>query len=97
MGAMLLVQYRMVSNYKDPKFLLGRIVDKVICCVALGVLYKGLGNNQNPSNLINISSLLYMYTVLPGFAAISYMPGLVLERPLYIRLCSTLDAKIALQ
>jgi hypothetical protein len=26
-----------------------------------------------------------MYTVLPGFAAISYMPGLVLERPLYIR------------
>lgn len=45
----------------------------------------GLGKNNSPDNLINVSSLLYMYTVLPGFAAISYMPGLVLERPLYIR------------
>ena len=77
-------QYRLASNYRDPKFLLGRIVDKLLCCV---VLYKGLGKNASPDNLINISSLLYMYTVLPGFAAISYMPGLVLERPLYVR-CS---------
>ena len=51
------------------------------------MLYNGLGKNAAPDPLINISSLLYMYTVLPGFAAISYMPGLVLERPLYVR-CS---------
>ena len=79
------MQYRMASNYKDPKFLLGRIVDKLLCCVVLIILYYGLGKNTAPENLINVSSLLYMYTVLPGFAAISYMPGLVLERPLYIR------------
>lgn len=75
----------MASNYKDPKFLLGRIVDKLLCCLVLIILYYGLGKNTAPENLINVSSLLYMYTVLPGFAAISYMPGLVLERPLYIR------------
>lgn len=80
-------QYRLASNYRDPKFLLGRIVDKLLCCVVLIILYNGLGKNASPDNLINISSLLYMYTVLPGFAAISYMPGLVLERPLYVR-CS---------
>ena len=143
-------QYRLVANYKDPKFLLGRIVDKLLCCAVLIILYvgdtlpclrtthqmrgckfqdmstsraalcctplaasthvalssapqrplatgqlslslwevpdgAGLGKNSSPDNLINVSSLLYMYTVLPGFAAISYMPGLVLERPLYIR------------
>ena len=83
------VQYRLVSNYRDPKFLLGRIVDKLLCCVVLIILYNGLGKNAAPDNLINISSLLYMYTVLPGFAAISYMPGLVLERPLYVR-CSAI-------
>lgn len=75
----------MASNYKDPKFLLGRIVDKLLCCAVLIILYNGLGKNTAPENLINVSSLLYMYTVLPGFAAISYMPGLVLERPLYVR------------
>lgn len=79
------VQYRLASNYRDPKFLLGRIVDKLLCCVVLIILYNGLGKNAATDNLINISSLLYMYTVLPGFAAISYMPGLVLERPLYVR------------
>jgi hypothetical protein len=80
-------QYRLASNYRDPKFLLGRIVDKLLCCMVLIILYNGLGKNTSPDNLINISSLLYMYTVLPGFAAISYMPRLVLERPLYVR-CS---------
>ena len=79
------LQYRLTSNYRDPKFLLGRIVDKLLCCAVLIILYNGLGRDSSPENLINISSLLYMYTVLPGFAAISYMPGLVLERPLYIR------------
>lgn len=78
-------QYRLASNYRDPKFLLGRVVDKLLCCVILIILYNGLGRNTSPDNLINVSSLLYMYTVLPGFAAISYMPGLVLERPLYVR------------
>ncbi|CAL8472002.1 g11544 [Coccomyxa elongata] len=84
-GLWVLIKYRMASNYKDPKFLLGRIVDKLLCCLVLIILYYGLGKNAAPENLINVSSLLYMYTVLPGFAAISYMPGLVLERPLYIR------------
>lgn len=73
-------------------------MDKLLCCVVLIILYAGRGRDASPDNLINISSLLYMYTVLPGFAAISYMPGLVLERPLYIRqatgapalLCSTI-------
>ena len=92
------VQYRLVSNYRDPKFLLGRIVDKLLCCVVLIILYNGLGKNAAPDNLINISSLLYMYTVLPGFAAISYMPGLVLERPLYIRcrLCRKAPSRLPL-
>ncbi|CAL5220797.1 g2870 [Coccomyxa viridis] len=84
-GLWILIKYRLASNYRDPKFLLGRIVDKLLCCVVLIILYNGLGKNAAPDNLINISSLLYMYTVLPGFAAISYMPGLVLERPLYVR------------
>ncbi len=29
----------------------------------------------------------YIYTLLPGIAVISYMPGYVLERPPYVRCC----------
>ena len=64
--------------------------------MVLIVLYTGRGKDASPDNLINISSLLYMYTVLPGFAAISYMPGLVLERPLYIRHATGAPALLAL-
>ena len=44
-------QYRLVANYKDPKFLLGRIVDKLLCCVVLIILYVGdsLPCLRNPS------------------------------------------------
>ncbi len=48
-------------------------------------LYWGIGNDYKPTNLINISALLYMWAILPGFAALTYVPSLVLERPLFIR------------
>ena len=44
-----------------------------------------VGRNQAPSNVNNISALLFLWTILPGYAAASYMPTIVLERPLYVR------------
>ena len=41
--------------------------------------------NQAPSNVNNITAVLFLWTILPGYAAASYMPTIVLERPLYVR------------
>ena len=40
---------------------------------------------QAPSNVNNITAVLFLWTILPGYAAASYMPTIVLERPLYVR------------
>ncbi len=44
-----------------------------------------VGANQAPSNVNNITAVLFLWTILPGYAAASYMPTIVLERPLYVR------------
>jgi hypothetical protein len=33
----------------------------------------------------NITAVLFLWTILPGYAAASYMPSIVLERPLFVR------------
>ena len=43
------------------------------------------GSNLSSSNLINISAVLFMWTTLPAFGAASYVPAIVLERPLFVR------------
>ena len=43
------------------------------------------GAPQAPSNVNNITAVLFLWTILPGYAAASYMPTIVLERPLYVR------------
>lgn len=44
-----------------------------------------VGGNDAPSNVNNITAVLFLWTILPGYAAASYMPAIVLERPLYVR------------
>ena len=44
-----------------------------------------MGANQAPSNVNNLTAVLFLWTILPGYAAASYMPTIVLERPLFVR------------
>ena len=50
----------------------------------LGVVLQ-VGANQAPSNVNNLTAVLFLWTILPGYAAASYMPTIVLERPLFVR------------
>ena len=44
-----------------------------------------MGDNLNPDNIINIAAVLFMWCALPAFGAASYVPAIVLERPLFVR------------
>ena len=48
-----------------------------------------MGANQAPSNVNNLTAVLFLWTILPGYAAASYMPTIVLERPLFVRCAQT--------
>ena len=79
------MQYRLTANYKDANFISTRVSDKVVITALMMLLYWGKGNDLRVTNLLNVSTLLYMWAMLPAFSAAAYVPTLVLERPLYTR------------
>ena len=56
-------------------------------CVCVHSLYWHIGKRNFGPNAVNIGAALFMWTILPGFAAAAYTPALVQERTLFYR-CS---------
>lgn len=78
-------KYRTLKNYTNPEFLGPRVGDKLIFSIIIFTLYWSIGDNLAPDNLINIGAVLFMWCTLPAFGAASYVPAIVLERPLFVR------------
>jgi ATP-binding cassette, subfamily G (WHITE), member 2 len=81
------LQYRTTRNYMSPEFLGPRIGDKIIMTLLMTTLYLHTGGRYHTDtatgdlrsgNLINISAMLFMWTVLPAFGAAAYVPAIVL-------------------
>ncbi|WPT13876.1 ABC transporter G family member 34 [Picochlorum sp. SENEW3] len=77
-----LFKYRTSKNYRSPEFLGPRVMDKLIFSIIIFTLYWAIGNKLTPDNYINIAAVLFMWCTLPAFGAASYVPAIVLERPL---------------
>ncbi len=75
----------MGRDIMDMNFLGPRIMDKLVLALIIMSLYWRVGANTAPSNVNNITAVLFLWTILPGYAAASYMPSIVLERPLFVR------------
>lgn len=80
-----LLKYRTLKNYRNPEFLGPRIGDKLIFSIIIFTLYWSVGDNLMADNVINIGAVLFMWCTLPAFGAASYVPAIVLERPLFVR------------
>lgn len=80
-----MLKYRTLKNYTNPEFLGPRVGDKLIFSIIIFTLYWSIGDNFNSDNLINIGAVLFMWCTLPAFGAASYVPAIVLERPLFVR------------
>ena len=80
-----MAKYRTRKNYADGEYLGPRLGDKVFIAFLIFTLYFGIGDNHDPANVVNISSMLFMWCTLPAFGAASYVPQIVMERSLYMR------------
>ncbi|PSC74385.1 P-loop containing nucleoside triphosphate hydrolase isoform B [Micractinium conductrix] len=80
-----LMKYRALKNFKSPDYLGPRVGDKLIFSLLIFTLFWKVGKDLSSGNLINISAVLFMWTTLPAFGAASYVPAIVLERPLFVR------------
>ncbi|KAI3436016.1 hypothetical protein D9Q98_002073 [Chlorella vulgaris] len=84
-GLKTLFQYRTTKNYRSPDFLGPRVADKLIFSLIIMSLFWGIGDELNSTNIPNVTAMLFMWVVLPAFGAASYVPSIVLERPLFVR------------
>lgn len=79
------VQWRATKDFRDVTFLGPRIVDKLMLSLIIMTLYWKIGDNHKLSNYNNLAAVLFLWTILPGYAATAFIPTIVLERPLFIR------------
>lgn len=80
-----LLKYRMAADYKSFLFWSARIIDKFVFAFIIATLYWNVGENMDQAKTLNTSAALFMWALLPGFASISFLPALILERVLYLR------------
>ena len=80
-----MAKYRTRKNYADGEYLGPRLGDKVFIAFLIFTLYFGIGDDHDPANVVNISSMLFMWCTMPAFGAASYVPQIVMERSLYMR------------
>ena len=79
------VQWRATKDFRDITFLGPRIVDKLALSLIIMTLYWRVGDNHKLSNYNNLAAVLFLWTILPGYAAAAFIPTIVLERPLFVR------------
>lgn len=81
---MTLLRYRMTRDLVDPSWLGPRSLDKLLLTPIIASLYWRVGE-RGGGDAANVGALLFLFSILPGYAAASYMPCIVLERPLFVR------------
>lgn len=79
------MQYRLVSDYLDARFIGPRVMDKLVITLLIVALYHNKGSILASSNVNNLSSILFMWATLPGFTAVSYIPSIFTDRPVFRR------------
>jgi ATP-binding cassette, subfamily G (WHITE), member 2 len=84
-GVRTLLKYRMARDYRDASFLGPRIADKAVLSLIIMSLYWRVGADHSQSNVNNLTAVLFLWAIMPGYTASAYVPALVLERSLFVR------------
>ena len=75
-----------MRDFTNRKYVGPRVGDKILLgFIILSLYWHAAKEINNALKTPNIAGVLFMISILPGFTASSYMPALVLERPLYYR------------
>lgn len=81
-----MIKYRLPANFKNPDWMWGRLVVKVMAFIMEAIKYRGLGRVRTETAVSDITALLALWIIVPSFAAVCYLPQhILLERPVYVR------------
>ena len=80
-----ILKYRARRDFVDISYLGPRVLDKIVLALIIMSLYWKVGANKAQSNVNNLTAVLFLWAIMPGYASSAYTPSLVLERTLFIR------------
>lgn len=84
-GVRTILKHRGRRDFVDPAYLGPRVLDKVVLALIIMSLYWKVGANKAQSNVNNLTAVLFLWAIMPGYASSAYTPSLVLERSLFVR------------
>eukprot|EP00210_Caulerpa_lentillifera_P006025 g5758.t1 len=84
-GLLVFLRYRSVKNFKDFKFWMTRVTDKIVLSILASSVYWGLGDDFSPDNFTNIIAVFTMWSSFAAAGASVYIPSFVMDRWLFYR------------
>lgn len=80
-----LVSYRMVRNYQTLEFYLSRAMPWLFQTLIIFSVFWQVGKTVTQTSVVNIVAIIFFWCIAPAFAAASFVPAIMLSRPLYFR------------
>lgn len=80
-----LIKYRMSKNYRRFEFYANHVAPWLVQTLIMFSAFWAVAETVDRSSVPNIVALIFFVSVSPIFSAASYIPSVVLARPLYFR------------
>ena len=84
-GILVLLRYRMLKNYATGAFYASHVFPWLIQTLIIMSCFWFVASNLIPGSVTNIAAILFFWTCTTAFGAASYVPNIVLSKPLYFR------------
>ena len=84
-GLLILMRYRMIKNYCTGVFYASHAAPWIIQTLIIFSTFWMVADNLTQQTVTNVTGILFFWTVTPAFGAASYIPSIMLSRPLFFR------------
>ena len=82
---LILMRYRLVKNYCTGMFYGAHAVPWIIQTLIMFSTFWFVAENVSTSTVTNVAGIIFFWSVTPAFGAATYIPSIMLGRPLYFR------------
>lgn len=80
-----LLRYRFVKNYTSVAFYASRAFPWILQTLILFSTFWAVGETVTPNSVPGIAGIIFFWNVAPAFSAASFVPAIVLSKPLFFR------------
>jgi ATP-binding cassette subfamily G (WHITE) protein 2 len=84
-GLLVLMRFRLLRNYSTSVFYASHVAPWLIQTLIMFSTFWFVADNMTPYTVTNVTGIIFFWSVTPAFGAASYIPAIMLSRPLFFR------------